>query len=106
MNTHDEEKVKYFRGNGVNVVKTTLSNGENGPFADINDSLMFTHHQKTAITSLYDSSAGKSRILPFLGALDLTDSRYDNPSHSLFRTLQTIHAPTDFWQACALEKRA
>ena len=103
MNTHDEEVVKYFRGTGVNAVKATRTNRKNGPFADINDSLMFTHHQKTVITSLYDPSAGKSRILAFVGGLDLTDGRYDNPSHSLFRTLQTIHAPPDFWQACALE---
>lgn len=42
---------------------------------------------------IVDSDAGDNRrkLVAFVGGLDLCDGRYDNPQHSLFRTLQSIH---------------
>jgi phospholipase D1/2 len=39
------------------------------------------------------------RVIAFIGGLDLTDGRYDNPEHSLFRTLKVgeVHNG-DFYQ--------
>lgn len=102
MGTHDEEVVKYFKGSGVNAIKVSRQNDKSGPFSDLNDSLMFTHHQKTIICGRYDGDMDKHRLQAFVGGLDLTDGRYDNPQHALFRTIQGIHAPPDFWQACSL----
>lgn len=65
-----------------------------------------THHQKTVIYSREDDEAGKERVEAFLGGLDLTDGRYDNQQFSLFRTLQGVHKPPGFWQACALQTGA
>ena len=40
-----------------------------------------------------DADAGqhKRKIVAFIGGLDLCLGRYDTPTHSLFRTLQTTH---------------
>eukprot|EP00171_Calliarthron_tuberculosum_P008609 IDg8609t1 len=103
MGTHDEEVVAYFKGSKVRCIKVPRQNDKDGPFADLNDSLMFTHHQKTVIVSRFDSATNKNRLEAFVGGLDLTDGRYDNPYHSLFRTLKTVHAGPDYWQACALD---
>lgn len=64
---------------------------------------MFTHHQKNVIYSRFDSSANKNRLEAFVGGLDLTDGRYDNNYHSLFRTLKGVHSSPDFWQACVAD---
>lgn len=103
MGTHDEEVVAAFGGSDVHAIKVPRANPKDGPFADINTGLMFTHHQKTVITSKHDESTGKSRVQAFVGGVDLTDGRYDNCEHSLFRTLDTVHQPPDFWQACEPE---
>lgn len=66
----------------------------------------FTHHQKTVVVSSKDEASGKQRVQAFVGGLDLTDGRYDNLDFSLFRTLKSIHAAPDFWQACALQTGA
>ena len=102
MGTHDEEVHAYFKKSKVTSIKVGRENAKDGPFADLNDSLMFTHHQKTVVYTRMDSETGRNRVEAFVGGLDLTDGRYDNPQHSLFRTLNTLHAPPDFWQACAL----
>ena len=103
MATHDEELIDYFKDTGVHAVKASRKNDKNGVFAHLNDTFMFTHHQKTVITSCFDEAVGKNRLQAFVGGLDLTDGRYDNPQHSLFRTLRGIHEVPDFWQACALD---
>ncbi len=103
MGTHDEDLVKYFADSKVSCRKVSRKNDAEGPFADLNDSIMFTHHQKTVVTTRVDPDSGKHRVEAWLGGLDLTDGRYDTPEHSLFRTLQGVHAPPDFWQACAAE---
>jgi phospholipase D1/2 len=101
MGTHDEETTNYFKGSKVHSTKVGRVNAKDGPLADLNDSLLYTHHQKTVICATRDySTGGKSRLRAFVGGLDLTNGRYDNPHHALFRTLKTLHAPPDFWQAC------
>lgn len=35
-----------------------------------------------------------------MGGLDLTNGRFDTPTHTLFRTLASTHRPPDFHQAC------
>lgn len=102
MGTHDEEVISYFRKSKVNAVKVSRQNPKDGPLADLNCSILFTHHQKIVITTQMDPNTGRDRLQAWVGGLDLTDGRYDNPQHSLFRTIGDLHAPPDFWQACAL----
>ncbi|KAI0563002.1 Phospholipase D [Gracilaria domingensis] len=102
MGTHDEEIVVYFDNSRVNCIKVGRQNPKDGPLADMNDAILYTHHQKTVILSRMDPNIGKNRLEAWVGGLDLTDGRYDNQNHSLFRTLDSLHAPPDFWQACAL----
>lgn len=106
MGTHDEEIVSYFRRTKVTAIKVGRQNAKDGPMADLNDTMLFTHHQKNVIVSRMDSATGKNRVEAWVGGLDLTDGRYDNCTHSLFRTLDSIHAPPDFWQACAVDVSA
>lgn len=102
MGTHDEEVISYFRKTKVHAIKASRENDKDGPLADIFDNLLFTHHQKTVVVTKPDPNSGKNRIEAWVGGLDLTDGRYDNQQHSLFRTLDTLHAAPDFWQACAV----
>lgn len=102
MGTHDEDVVRCFKNTKVHAVKVPRQNSKDGPFSDLNDSLLFTHHQKTVIVTKRDPESGKNRVEAFVGGLDLTDGRYDNQQHSLFRTLDGLHKHPDFWQACAL----
>lgn len=102
MGTHDEEVVAYFKKTKVKAIKVGRVNAKDGPLADLNDTLLFTHHQKTVVVTKRDPSSGKNRVEAWVGGLDLTDGRYDNCEHSLFRTIDGVHAPPDFWQACAI----
>ena len=101
MGTHDEATFEYFQKTKVHAIKVPRSNDKAGPFADINDSLLFTHHQKCIITTTQDRHHDRRRVIAYVGGLDLTTGRYDDPNHSLFRTLKGAHAPPDYWQACA-----
>lgn len=100
MGTHDEEVAAYFRHTKVIAIKAGRQNPSDGPFADLSDSAMFTHHQKTIVLSRVDQKTGKNRVEAFVGGLDVTDGRYDNQAHSLFRTLKGLHSPPDFYQRC------
>lgn len=102
MGTHDEEIIPYFKKTKVKCIKVGRQNPKDGPFSDLNDSILFTHHQKTVVVTRRDNDTAKNRVEAFVGGLDLTDGRYDNGTHSLFRTLDSLHALPDFWQACAL----
>ncbi|KAL9265394.1 Phospholipase D beta 1-like protein [Drosera capensis] len=59
---------------------------------------IYTHHQKNVIV---DADAGNNtrKIIAFVGGLDLCDGRYDNPSHPIFRTLDTLHKD-DYHNPC------
>jgi len=57
--------------------------------------------RKTIICDAEPEDGGdKRRLVSFVGGLDLTNGRFDTPTHSLFRTLATTHRPPDFHQAC------
>ncbi|GAB0491525.1 hypothetical protein MMPV_002779 [Pyropia vietnamensis] len=102
MMTHDEETREYFEGvSNVVVVKAARKNDSDGPLADFGSTAMFTHHQKTIICDAESDCGGdKRRLISFVGGLDLTNGRFDTPTHSLFRTLASTHRPPDFHQAC------
>ncbi|XP_022850138.1 phospholipase D alpha 1-like [Olea europaea var. sylvestris] len=90
MATHCKETNRYFEGTGVHCVLCPRNpyKGQSLKF-----SAMFTHHQKIVVVDSAVPEAGskKRRILSFVGGVDLCDGRYDTPSHSLFRTLDTAH---------------
>ena len=102
MGTHDEETFQYFAGTDVvcaNVPRAKKSwMGLGGQFVGT----MYTHHQKTVICdSECDDPDGRRRLIAFIGGIDLTDGRYDNPEFNLFKTLSTCHAG-DFYQNCTM----
>lgn len=101
MNTHDEQVISYFRKSKVCAVKASRQNPKDGPLADLNDAVLFTHHQKTVVVTRRDRNSGRHRVEAWVGGLDLTHGRYDNQKHSLFRTLDKMHSPPDFVNACA-----
>ena len=51
----------------------------------------YTHHQKSVICDAPPCAGGRSRLVAFVGGLDLTGGRYDTPEHELFKTLLTDH---------------
>lgn len=91
MATHDEETRRFFKNSSVQVLLTPRIAGKRHSWLKQKEvGTIYTHHQKTVIV---DSDAGDNRrkLVAFVGGLDLCDGRYDNPQHSLFRTLQSIH---------------
>lgn len=63
--------------------------------------LPFPMSRKTIICDAEPEDGGdKRRLVSFVGGLDLTNGRFDTPTHSLFRSLATTHRPPDFHQAC------
>ncbi|KAL6330950.1 hypothetical protein AAG906_009378 [Vitis piasezkii] len=101
MATHGEDTGKYFHGTGVHCVLCPR-NPDNGLsiVQDIEISTMFTHHQKIVVVDSEMPNGGSEhrRIVSFIGGFDLCDGRYDTPTHSIFRTLDTVHH-NDFRQA-------
>jgi phospholipase D1/2 len=103
MGTHDEELVKYFKHSKVHAIKATRTSSKKEKVAAFRNEMLFTHHQKTVIFTRKNPQTGKSRVEAFVGGLDLANGRYDNPAHTLFRTLRGVHGPPDFYQACVPE---
>lgn len=102
MATHDQETKDYFQNTNVRcVLCPRIPDDGNSIFQGFQVSTMFTHHQKTVIVDSENSHQGgvneKRRIVSFLGGIDLCDGRYDTRSHSLFRTLDSVHKD-DFHQ--------
>jgi len=104
MGTHDMETYKYFKDRKnyrqtTNQVLCALTPREldTKELTDVLQtqfgSAMYTHHQKSVI---YDCECpyqpdGRRKLAAFVGGLDLTGGRYDNPHHFLFQTLKTDH---------------
>ncbi|KAJ4959230.1 hypothetical protein NE237_026341 [Protea cynaroides] len=94
MQTHDKETEEFFKGSDVHCVLC-------GRDPDFGDSLVqdletiatFTHHQKILVvdSEMPHRDSEQRRIVSFVGGIDLCDGRYDTPSHSLFRTLNTTN---------------
>lgn len=104
MGTHDMETYKYFkdaknyRGNNkVICALTPRELSEQKEFTDLLQtqfgSAMYTHHQKSVIVDAEcpHQPDGRRKLIAFVGGLDLTGGRYDNPIHPLFETLKTDH---------------
>lgn len=93
MATHDQETKVFFEGTKVHCVLCPRSPDVGRSFIQgFEVSTMFTHHQKTVVVDS-ESPGGiqKRRIVSFVGGIDLCDGRYDTRTHSLFRTLDTVH---------------
>ncbi|TVU17310.1 hypothetical protein EJB05_33334 [Eragrostis curvula] len=103
MATHDEETANYFQGSDVHCVLCPRDPDDSGSIVqDLQISTMFTHHQKIVVVDhdmpvQRQQQRRRRRIVSFVGGLDMCDGRYDTPTHSLFRTLDTVHRD-DFHQ--------
>ncbi|KAL6512381.1 Phospholipase D [Orobanche hederae] len=93
MSTHDQETKAYFENTGVHCVLCPRNPDDGASILQgFQVSAMFTHHQKTIVVdSASANHSGKRRIVSFVGGIDLCDGRYDTRSHSLFRTLDSVH---------------
>ena len=103
MGTHDMETYNYFRqaryatNNRVICVLTPRELQTQKEFTDYLQNQVssgtYTHHQKSVIVdaSCPHQPDGRRRLVAFVGGLDLTNGRYDNPDHPLFSTLKTDH---------------
>jgi len=102
MGTHDEDTYRYFKDSDViceNVPRQKKSwLGLGNEFV----STMYTHHQKTVICDAdIGDGSGRRRLIGYVGGIDITDGRYDNPKYHLFRTIFSLHAG-DFYQHCTM----
>ncbi|XP_065850117.1 phospholipase D alpha 1-like [Euphorbia lathyris] len=98
MATHDEDTRSYFHNTKVHCVLCPRNpDNWNYIIQDIEISTMFSHHQKSLVVDCELGGPQKRRIVSFIGGIDLCDGRYDDPSHSLFRTLDNVHQ-NDFYQ--------
>ncbi|KAL9242850.1 hypothetical protein vseg_016809 [Gypsophila vaccaria] len=89
--TGDEATYQFFKGSSVHVILCPRSGAKGHSLIRTQEAgIIYTHHQKTVIV---DADAGhyKRKIIAFVGGLDLCGGRYDNPEHSLYRTLGTSH---------------
>jgi len=87
ISTGDEAVLSYFKGTKV-IAKKSYRMGNK-----VGSVLMFSHHQKTVMadeTVIVDDKE-RSRIVAYVGGLDLTGGRWDTPRKSLFRSLQKEH---------------
>ncbi|GFQ05509.1 phospholipase d alpha 1 [Phtheirospermum japonicum] len=98
MATHDQETRAYFENTRVRCVLCPRNpDGGASVLQGFEVSTMFTHHQKTIVVDSELLMSQKRRIVSFVGGIDLCDGRYDTRSHSLFRTLGSVHRD-DFHQ--------
>ncbi|KAD4982715.1 hypothetical protein E3N88_19386 [Mikania micrantha] len=91
MATHDEETRRFFKNSSVHVLLCPRVAGKKLSWVKKTEvGTIYTHHQKTVIV---DADAGNDRrkIISFIGGLDLCNGRYDNPTHPIFKSLETLH---------------
>lgn len=94
MSTEDEETANFFRGTPVVVVLAPRDRHTKDMFSTKMHFTMlcYTHHQKCVIAdSPILEMPGQKKVVAYVGGLDLTGGRYDNPTHPLFRTLVREH---------------
>ena len=63
---------------------------------------VFTHHQKFVVCDAPRTGGGGTadrELRGFIGGIDLTEGRWDNRQHPLFRTLNTDHKG-DMYNGC------
>ncbi|XP_063847510.1 uncharacterized protein LOC135092756 [Scylla paramamosain] len=94
MSTEDEETSNFFRGTPVVVVLAPRDRHSKDLFSTKTHftSLCYTHHQKCVIADApIEEAPGRRKVVAYVGGLDLTGGRYDNPGHPLFKTLVREH---------------
>ncbi|KAK9051427.1 hypothetical protein SSX86_028054 [Deinandra increscens subsp. villosa] len=92
MATHDEETRRFFKNSSVHVMLCPRMAGKKLSWVKKKEvGSIYTHHQKTVIVDA-DAGNGRRKIISFIGGLDLCNGRYDNPTHPIFRSLETLHA--------------
>ena len=97
MATHDEDTESFFEGTKV-CVKLVVRQKKGGLFEKEFVSFCYSHHQKTIICDapLHVAGGSKKRVVAFVGGLDITLGRYDDPTFPLWSTLHTVHSK-DFY---------
>lgn len=99
--THDEDTGKFFRNTAVHCVLCPRNPDDGRSLAQgLEIGTMFSHHQKMVVAdaAMPNGDGRRRRMVSFIGGIDLCDGRYDDQTHSLFRTLDTVHRD-DFHQA-------
>ncbi|WOK94040.1 phospholipase D alpha 1-like [Canna indica] len=97
MNTHDEATCKYFQGSKVKCFLCPRhADRYLTAFQHVEVDAEFTHHQKTVSLDA-PAGDGARKVVSFLGGIDISDGRYDDENHTLFRKLDTVYAD-DFQQ--------
>ena len=61
--------------------------------------LTWESNKKILKSEIQLKDSGKRRVVAFIGGLDITNGRYDDPTFPLWSTLQTTHY-MDFLNAC------
>lgn len=91
MKTHDEETYEFFKESKVKCFLCPR-NADRSLTAvqHVEIGTEFTHHQKTVCLDA-PMSNGSRRIVSFVGGVDLSDGRYDDENHTLFRNLDTTY---------------
>mmetsp|Transcript_34445 Transcript_34445/g.83349 ORF Transcript_34445/g.83349 Transcript_34445/m.83349 type:complete len:864 (-) Transcript_34445:285-2876(-) len=92
MGTHDEKARQFFKGTKVNSRFMSMAGGDtNTMFEGQNKKMAFTHHQKYIVLDVPRADGEGRELLGFIGGIDLTEGRWDNRKHPLFRSLQSQH---------------
>ena len=100
MATYDNDTKQFFEGTKVQVL-LVVRQKEGGLLEDQFVSFCYTHHQKTVICDapLHDNGGARKRVVAFVGGLDITKGRYDDPTFQLWKTIPTVHSK-DFYNNC------
>lgn len=92
MKTFDEKTRGFFKGSKVDATFMSMVGGESNTILEgQNKKMAFTHHQKFIIMDSPKKNGEGRELLAFIGGIDLTEGRWDNQKHPLFRTLQSHH---------------
>mmetsp|Transcript_13099 Transcript_13099/g.28296 ORF Transcript_13099/g.28296 Transcript_13099/m.28296 type:complete len:915 (-) Transcript_13099:135-2879(-) len=90
--TFDEKTREFFRNTNVNSRFVGMAGDDtNTLFQGQNKKMAFTHHQKYIILDAPKANGNGRELFAFVGGIDLTEGRWDNRKHPLFRSLQTQH---------------
>lgn len=92
MGTYDEKTRNFFKNTKVTARFMAMSGGESNTLLEgQNKKMAFTHHQKYIIMDAAKANGEGRELFAFVGGIDLTEGRWDNQKHPLFRSLQTTH---------------
>ncbi|KAL7538619.1 hypothetical protein ACHAXR_008689 [Thalassiosira sp. AJA248-18] len=92
MGTYDEKTREFFKKSKVIARFMNMTGGEcNTMLEGQNKKMAFTHHQKYIIVDAPRADGEGRELFAFVGGIDLTEGRWDNRKHPLFRSLQGDH---------------